>query len=108
MPTRNAWPIYLPKVLTVDLDRPTSTSNMDRSFETERPSTSHSVEGQGPPHAAEEQTRDWFERIENIKTQETRDQPWKSSFGTLTGGLGDEDWINYPAIFDMAKKGIKG
>jgi hypothetical protein len=47
-------------------------------------------------------------RIRGETANDQREQPWKQSFGTPKGTLKDEDWINYPATFDMAKKGIMG
>ncbi|KAI1123777.1 hypothetical protein F5Y10DRAFT_269784 [Nemania abortiva] len=50
----------------------------------------------------------WADKIAAESATEQRVQPWKKSFGTPIGGLDNEDWINYPAMYDMAKKGIKG
>jgi hypothetical protein len=50
----------------------------------------------------------WIDTIKARTARDLRERPWKISFGTPKGTLSDEDWINYPAMFDMAKKGIKG
>ncbi len=50
----------------------------------------------------------WAIQIRDQTVNDHREQPWRQSFGTPKGTLSDEDWINYPAMFDMAKKGIKG
>jgi hypothetical protein len=50
----------------------------------------------------------WVETIKQKRGCDTRSQPWKATFGQTTGGLNDEDWVEYPAVCDMAKKGIKG
>ena len=50
----------------------------------------------------------WADAVTEKTAKDQRERPWKKTFGRLQGTLDDEDWINYPAMFDMAKKGIKG
>ena len=62
----------------------------------------------GPQGERPHDCRSWSKTIRQKTEQDTRSQPWKGSFGKTTGGLNDEDWIQYPAVCDMSKKGIKG
>lgn len=61
-----------------------------------------------PAALASESFQGWAAKIKQSTREEGRTQPWKTSYGEPVGGVNDEDWINYPAVQDMAKKGIKG
>jgi hypothetical protein len=52
----------------------------------------------------------WGQKIMATNEEEARARPWKKIFGEPTGvkDPNGEDWIDYPAIYDVSKKGISG
>ena len=57
---------------------------------------------------SEHQCPNWTAEIKQKAVEDNRSRPWKKNFGTPSGNLDDEDWINYPSVQNMAKKGIRG
>lgn len=51
----------------------------------------------------------WAQQIMTQASSETRVRPWVKEFGIpVTSDVGAEDWIEYPACFNVSKKGIAG
>jgi hypothetical protein len=52
----------------------------------------------------------WGKKIIETAEAEARVQPWKKNFSEPTGvkDLNGEDWIDYPAIYNVSKKDIAG
>ena len=52
----------------------------------------------------------WGQKIVAANEEEARARPWKKIFGEPEGvkDQNGEDWIDYPAIYDVSKKGIAG
>lgn len=61
------------------------------------------------PTPGECKARNWAEQIMEKPKHEDRSQPWKKEFGTPTATDSNaEDWIPFPAMYDVSKKGIAG
>jgi hypothetical protein len=51
----------------------------------------------------------WADLIISNAAAETRTRPWVKEFGVpVTDDVDAEDWIEYPAKYDVSKKGISG
>ncbi|KAK0099724.1 hypothetical protein ONS95_013382 [Cadophora gregata] len=50
----------------------------------------------------------WGQKIGAKEESDTRARPWKKFFGEPEAVKDEngEDWIDYPAIYDVSKKGI--